>query len=121
MGCGVVQKTGCGHVTKLAEQFGITPGVNVLEDVSKNFDGAGIQVKVTPLEKDMTVIQHRHSYDHLSILLSGSVILQNDGMTTILNASKGPVSIIIEAGQLHALTALTDNVVWMCIHKDGVQ
>jgi quercetin dioxygenase-like cupin family protein len=110
---------GCG-VTQLATQLGVQPGVNVLEDVSKNFEGAGVSVKMTPLKAGLKVIQHKHEYDHLSILLSGKVIVTNDNMTYTLDATKTPKSLIIEAGEYHSVYAVID-AVWLCVHKTGVQ
>jgi quercetin dioxygenase-like cupin family protein len=111
---------GCGIVTKLAEQAGIQSGVNILEDVSKNFEGAGVSVKMTPLKAGLHVIQHKHEYDHLSVLLSGKVKVTNDSMTYLIDATVSPKSLIIEAGEYHSVYALTD-AVWLCVHKTGVQ
>lgn len=111
---------GCGVVTSRAIEAGINPDVNVLEDVSKNFEGAGTSVKVTPLKAGMEVIQHKHQYPHLSILMSGTVVLKTDAWSRILNATKEPQSVVIEADTYHAVVAVTD-AVWLCVHKDGQQ
>lgn len=55
---------------------------------------------------------HEHEYDHLSILAAGSVEVTLDGKT---QAYVGPTCIMIRAGQLHRIVALTDSV-WFCIH-----
>jgi quercetin dioxygenase-like cupin family protein len=109
---------GCGVVTARALEAGITPGVNVLEDVSANFDGAGVSVKVTPLKEGMEVIQHKHAYPHLSILMSGVVVLKTDDWSRIINAKKEPQSVVIEADKYHAVIAVTD-AVWLCVHSEG--
>lgn len=109
---------GCGVVTARAIEAGITPGVNVLEDVSKNFEGAGVSVKVTPLKAGMEVIQHKHAYPHLSILMSGVVVLKTDNWSKTINAKKEPQEVVIEADTYHAVIALT-NAVWLCIHSEG--
>jgi quercetin dioxygenase-like cupin family protein len=109
---------GCGIVSSRAIEAGINPDVNVLEDVSKNFEGAEVSAKVTPLTAGMEVIQHKHRYPHLSILMSGTVVLKTDDWSRIMNASKEPQSVVIEADKYHAVIAITD-AVWLCIHSEG--
>jgi len=111
---------GCGVVTRAAEAAGIQAGVNVLEDVSKNFKGAGVEVKMTPLQAGMEVIQHKHEYDHLSVLISGKVRVSTDEATYWLDATIIPHSLVIKAGRYHTVYAITD-AVWLCVHKAGVQ
>lgn len=109
MGCGIVQK-------QLDDNnVSLTLGVNVLEDVSHNFGGCGVKVKITNIAKGYLVFQHVHEYDHLSVLLSGYVTLSTDDEQQELH---GPSSVIIKAGQIHSVLAHTD-AVWMCIHKVG--
>jgi quercetin dioxygenase-like cupin family protein len=109
---------GCGVVTARALEAGVTPGVNVLEDVSQDFEGAGVSVKVTPLIAGMEVIQHKHRYPHLSVLMSGIVIVKTDDWSRTLDASKAPQQIIVEADTYHAVIAVTD-AVWLCVHSEG--
>jgi quercetin dioxygenase-like cupin family protein len=109
---------GCGTITRKAIDAGIIPGVNVLEDVSTNHVGAGVSVKATPLKKGMEVIQHKHSYPHLSVLVSGLVALKNDDFSRIIDARKEPQSVVIEANQYHSVIALTD-ALWLCVHVEG--
>jgi quercetin dioxygenase-like cupin family protein len=109
---------GCGTITRLAQEASISPGVNVLEDVSTNFDGAGVSVKVTPLKAGQEVIQHKHKYPHLSVLMSGVVLLRTDSTEKMISATKEPQSIIIEADTYHAVYAVT-NAVWLCVHSEG--
>lgn len=112
---------GCGVVTKTAEALGVQAGKDVLVDVSTDLVGAGVSVKYTPLKKGLTVIQHKHAYPHLSILVSGIVIVRNDDETFRLDATKGPKHCVISAGKYHSVEALTD-AVWLCVHHedDGV-
>lgn len=55
---------------------------------------------------------HRHNFDHLSILASGKVRVTVDGTATEYT---GPECLIICAGQVHRIEALTDSV-WFCVH-----
>lgn len=109
---------GCGVITKEVEALGgIKDGVNVMEDVSENFAGAGVRVKQTRIPKGYQVYQHKHSYAHLSILVSGFVKVETDDHTEILDATDGSKSILIGANEYHKVTAYEDSV-WMCIHRD---
>ena len=55
---------------------------------------------------------HRHNFDHLSILAAGKVRVTVDGVDTEYT---GPECLIIQAGQVHRIEALTDTV-WFCVH-----
>jgi quercetin dioxygenase-like cupin family protein len=57
-------------------------------------------------------VQHKHKFDHLSILASGSIELMVDGEKRIVHA---PACLTIEANKHHGVKSLTD-VVWYCIH-----
>lgn len=86
--------------------------------IGKDFSGAGLHVKLTEIPKGIRLVQHKHTYDHLSILLSGRVVVTSDGDTVVFEASNGPKSMVIEAGRVHTVHAITD-CVWMCVHKDN--
>jgi quercetin dioxygenase-like cupin family protein len=58
------------------------------------------------------LVQHKHKFDHLSILASGSIELMVDGERKIIHA---PACLTIEADKHHGVKSLTD-VVWYCIH-----
>ena len=55
---------------------------------------------------------HSHNFDHLSILASGTVTVELDGINETFT---GPTCIVIRAGQQHKITAHTDSV-WFCVH-----
>jgi quercetin dioxygenase-like cupin family protein len=57
-------------------------------------------------------VQHKHKFDHLSILASGSIELMVDGERKIVHA---PACLTIEANKHHGVKSITD-VVWYCIH-----
>jgi quercetin dioxygenase-like cupin family protein len=80
--------------------------------ISHNFCD-GIYAKEMLVESGYSIIQHKHEYDHLSILAIGVVELVVDGNKTIIEA---PACIKIAAGKHHGIKALT-NVAWYCIHK----
>ena len=109
---------GCGIVSNLALEAGITPGVNVLEDVSTDYAGAGVSVKRTLIKKGQQVIQHKHAYPHLSILMSGVVFLCTDEGQRRIDARLEPQSIVIEADKYHAVIAVT-NAEWLCVYVEG--
>lgn len=74
--------------------------------------GAGVYAKETHIPAGRVLVQHKHHFDHLSILASGSVELMIDGKRKIVHA---PACLTIEANKHHGVKSLTD-VVWYCIH-----
>jgi mannose-6-phosphate isomerase-like protein (cupin superfamily) len=56
---------------------------------------------------------HIHNFDHISLLVSGSVEVLVNGQTTMFEA---PKLIYIQKGTQHQITALTALTVLACIH-----
>jgi quercetin dioxygenase-like cupin family protein len=73
---------------------------------------AGVYAKETLIPAGQVLVQHKHKFDHLSILASGSIELMVDGEKRIVHA---PACLTIEADKHHGVKSLTD-VVWYCIH-----
>ena len=82
------------------------------EDDAVHHFGGKVYAKQYTLAAGASIVQHRHSFDHLSILASGKVMIHVDGETTEL---EGPACITIQAQKHHAIKALTDTV-WFCVH-----
>ena len=59
------------------------------------------------------LISHKHEYDHISVLASGTAIIDVDGSKSTIN---GPTALSIEKGKHHGVFAVTD-CVWFCVHK----
>ena len=61
---------------------------------------------------------HKHAFDHLTLLASGSLRVTVEGKTTEF---KAPHMIYIHKDKVHELVALEDNTVAYCIHalRDG--
>ena len=59
------------------------------------------------------LISHKHEYDHISVLASGTAIIDVDGTKSTIT---GPTAISIEAGKHHGVYAV-NNCVWFCVHK----
>ena len=103
----------------------LTP--DVLESLGVGIDcyeAGGSCVKETRIPAGRKLVQHSHSYDHLSILASGSVevrlsnvdgleLLEGDAITFV-----APKCITIQAGLIHSVTAITD-AVWYCVHASS--
>jgi quercetin dioxygenase-like cupin family protein len=83
-----------------------------MDDLIKHFFSDGLYAKETRIPQDYRLIQHSHSYDHMSILASGWVTVLVDGVATDYHA---PACINIEAGKNHEVIGVTDSV-WYCIH-----
>lgn len=74
--------------------------------------GGGTYAKQYTLPAGEWIVQHKHVYDHLSILASGTVLLNVDGATREIT---GPACLVIEKNKHHAVKAVGD-AVWFCIH-----
>ena len=72
----------------------------------------GIYAKKMEIPKDHYVVSHKHTYDHLSILESGRVLVEVGDVTTEYEA---PACINILAGTHHSIFALED-AYWYCLH-----
>ena len=73
---------------------------------------SGVYAKETLIPAGMALVQHKHAFDHLSILASGTVDVTVEGKTTRFT---GADCLTIEAGKHHGVKAITDTV-WYCIH-----
>lgn len=80
-------------------------------EVFHHFIG-GIYTKECHLPVGFTFGQHRHTFDHQSVLASGTAIVEVDGVQTEYT---GPVILNIEARKVHSVTPLTP-CVWLCQH-----
>jgi len=79
----------------------------------EHYFGAGVYAKETRIPAGNVLVQHKHKFDHLSILASGSIELMVDDERKIVHA---PACLTIEANKHHGVKSLTD-VVWYCIHS----
>lgn len=77
-----------------------------------HYFGGGVYAKETVIPAGQILVQHKHEHDHLSVLASGTVEMQIDGVKSRL---QGPACITIKAGAHHGVRTLTD-VAWYCIH-----
>lgn len=72
----------------------------------------GLYAKETRIPAGRVLVQHKHAYAHLSVLASGTVEVDVDG---VRSTHTGPACLDIKANIHHGVKALTD-VVWFCIH-----
>lgn len=84
-------------------------------DLSHHIAG-GVYAKQTRIPAGMVLVQHKHLYDHLSLLASGTVEVEVDGVRT---QHTGPACLTIKAGAHHGVKALTE-AVWFCIHATAL-
>jgi quercetin dioxygenase-like cupin family protein len=65
-----------------------------------------------------TILGHKHTFDHITLLAHGSLKIDIDGAETIY---KAPALVMIRKDKRHELTALEDNTVAVCINgiRDG--
>lgn len=74
----------------------------------------GVYVKKCHFERGESGPQHRHSFDHLSVVASGFFRVSCEGGTT---ADLGPGDTLeIRAETAHTVHALTPGT-WLCVHR----
>ena len=81
-------------------------------DPISHYFGAGVYAKETRIPAGHVLVQHKHKFDHLSILASGSIEVMVEGERSVIHA---PACLTIAANKHHGVKSLT-NVVWYCIH-----
>ena len=72
----------------------------------------GLYAKETFIPYDTFLMQHKHSYSHMSILAKGRVLVKVDDE---IKEYKAPACINVEANKHHSVKALED-CVWYCVH-----
>lgn len=84
-----------------------------MENPPKHYVAAGIYAKEWLGRAGDAIQQHKHSFDHMSYLAIGEVLVEVDGTTA---RHIGPCALLIEAEKFHKITAITD-CLWLCIHS----
>jgi quercetin dioxygenase-like cupin family protein len=100
------------EVFKQIKRGEMPQGMHELSLPEEHFFGDGLYCKRIVLPAGSTAVQHKHKYSHLSALCSGIATVTVGHESTIYKA--GAV-ILIEAGKMHSVKAITD-CVWLCIH-----
>lgn len=77
-------------------------------------DGVFIKQMAMAL-KGTFVAQHSHTYDHVSMLATGSVRIFADA--EVLGEFKAPCGILIKAGVKHTIESLEPNTIIYCVHN----
>ena len=83
-----------------------------MNEAVAHFFSDGVYAKEIRLPQDHFILQHKHVYDHMSILAEGWVVVKVDDVEVEYHA---PACINIAAGKNHEVIAVTDSV-WYCIH-----
>ena len=76
------------------------------------FGNIWVRQNVTSKSGDF-VEGHKHEFDHVSLLTSGSVEVEVDGFEP--KRFIAPTFIVIKKDYMHKFTALEDNTVWYCV------
>jgi quercetin dioxygenase-like cupin family protein len=87
------------------------------DELAKVFDmehhfSDGLYAKKARIKPGQWLVQHKHNYEHLSVLAQGRCLVTVDGKTTEYVA---PAMITIVAGAEHKIFAIEETV-WFCIH-----
>lgn len=56
---------------------------------------------------------HKHTFDHVSLLMKGTVKVEVDGFEPKLFTA--PTFIVIKKEHMHKFTAMTDDCCWFCV------
>ena len=100
-----------------------TPPLNTIMSNSRDpriqhhFAGGVYAKEITLLTIEEGMNQHEHTFDHLSILTQGQVVVDVDGNKTLHTA---PAVLTIKAGQRHKIIPTQTPVTWFCIHATEV-
>ena len=73
----------------------------------------GLYAKQIELPATCFAVQHKHTYDHLSILAKGKVRVLFDGDITADYVAPACINILKDVN--HSIYALEDSV-WFCVH-----
>lgn len=92
------------------------------EDVSKHAQvsmesAGGVTIKRAVFESGKILAQHSHTFDHFAVLLSGTVMLEVNGVGEL---KTGPQLLTIPAHKQHIVTAMTP-VEWLCLWSDSLE
>jgi len=88
-----------------------------LEDIEfpQHYISGGVYVKQLILETaGDTVLGHAHAFDHLSLLATGVVDVEVEGVSTRYTA---PTAVTIKAGLRHQIRAVKNDCLWYCVHS----
>ena len=95
----------------------MTPNAIEKLQVQHHFSN-GVYAKELSIDNlDTCIVSHKHYFDHMSILATGSVELTVDGVKSILTA---PAVLNIAAGKHHKVTPLETPIKWFCIHRTDI-
>jgi quercetin dioxygenase-like cupin family protein len=78
--------------------------------------GATVHSKQISVAAGLKISQHLHAFDHVHIVAAGVIELIENG--TERRFITGPNHLIIKAGVLHEMRAITDAVLY-CVHSAG--
>lgn len=98
--------TGCNPLVALDEQ---PTGV-------EHFTADGVYIRqIVVKKKDSLIPQHAHAYDHMTMLVKGSIRVWEDGKE--IGERVAPTGVYIKAGVKHSFQTLEDDTVLYCIHN----
>ena len=79
------------------------------------YNGATLNVYHT--NKGQGLPRHEHTFSHLTICHSGSLIVRKEGRELIITKETQPVDLV--GGEWHEIEALEDNTVFVNLFSEG--
>lgn len=86
--------------------------LNIIHDQTLHHFSEGLYAKEMHVPEGFIIQKHTHSFNHLSILAKGKVVVIKGEDAFVVEA---PACLEIEKEVIHGIRALTD-CVWFCIH-----
>ena len=86
--------------------------LSVIQDKTVHHFSDGLYAKEMHVPEGYIIQKHTHSFNHLSILAQGKVVVLKGDEALVI---KAPACLEIEKEVIHGIRALTD-CVWFCIH-----
>lgn len=87
--------------------------IKEIDETTNHHFMCGMYAREMKFPKGWFVDSHKHTFDHMSILASGTAMVIVDNEPKLY---KAPSVICIEKEKTHRIEAL-DDCVWFCIHK----
>lgn len=84
-----------------------------MTDIRHHF-GGGVYIKETHIPAGCVLVQHKHKYEHMSVLVSGIANVRRSS-SAIERQYEGLAVLTFEANEHHRVETVTD-CVWLCVH-----
>ena len=85
--------------------------------IKHEFSSDGILYRVYHANKGEGIAKHQHSYSHITMCHSGSIIVRKQGRELVMTKDSQPVN--LTANEWHEIESLENNTVFMNVYSQG--